>query len=445
MKVKVLCRNPDDYVRDTKKDIQKVHRNYDPSLHPFEAPREYVRALNATKLERVFAKPFLGSLDGHTDSVQCLAKHPMSLSTLLSGSCNGELKIWNLANRKCSKTLTAHTGFVRGICIDSKASYFLSVGDDQTIKQWSLPCTETEVEDAPINTIIGKSIFMSIDHHWKKPLFVTSGQQVDLWDINRAEPLKSFEWCTDSIHSVKFNPLEVSVFGSCTAERNIILYDIRANTPLKKVVMSMKTNTIAWNPMESFIFTAANEDYNLYTFDVRRLDQPVNVHMDHVSAVVDLDYSPTGREFASASFDKTIRIFEINKGHSREVYHTKRMQHVTCIKWSLDNRYILSGSDEMNLRIWKAKASEKIGKLKKREESAFRYNEKLKEKYRHHPQIKRIARHRHVPKLIYKEAQTIRIQRQSLKRKLDNKRKHSKEGTVPIVSERKKHVVGIVE
>lgn len=43
------------------------------------------------------------------------------------------------------------------------------------------------------------------------------------------------------------------------------------------------------------------------------------VHMDHVSAVLDVDYSPTGKEFVSASFDKSIRIFPVDKGHSRSV------------------------------------------------------------------------------------------------------------------------------
>lgn len=37
------------------------------------------------------------------------------------------------------------------------------------------------------------------------------------------------------------------------------------------------------------------------------------------------------------------------------------MQHVICVKWSADNKYILSGSDEMNIRLWKANASEKLG------------------------------------------------------------------------------------
>lgn len=80
-----------------------------------------------------------------------------------------------------------------------------------------------------------------------------------------------------------------------------------------------------------------------------------------MEAVTDIDYSPTGKEIVSGSYDKTIRIFEVHKGHSREVYHTKRMQRLTNVAWSLDNKYIISGSDEMNIRVWKARASEKLG------------------------------------------------------------------------------------
>ena len=46
---------------------------------------------------------------------------------------------------------------------------------------------------------------------------------------------------------------------------------------------------------------------------------------------------------------------------SRDVYHTKRMFKVTSVLWSRDNRYILSGSTDHNVRLWKARASEKLG------------------------------------------------------------------------------------
>lgn len=51
----------------------------------------------------------------------------------------------------------------------------------------------------------------------------------------------------------------------------------------------------------------------------------------------------------------------ILQGHSRDIYHTKRMQRLTSVVWSLDNKYIATASDEMNIRLWKARASEKLG------------------------------------------------------------------------------------
>ncbi|XP_075070019.1 DDB1- and CUL4-associated factor 13 [Mixophyes fleayi] len=445
MKVKVLCRNPDDYVRETKKDLQRVPRNYDPSLHPFEVPREYVRALNATKLERVFAKPFVAALEGHRDGINCMAKHPRSLSTVLSGACDGEVKIWNLVTRKCTRTIQAHEGFVRALCVRFCGSSFFTVGDDKTVKQWKMENPGYGEKEEPIHTILGKTVYTGLDHHLKNAVFATCGQQVDIWDEQRSSPMRSYTWGVDSISSVRFNPIETHILGSCAADRSIVLYDMRKPTPLKKIILEMRTNAICWNPMEAFIFTAANENYQLYTYDMRKVDAPVMVHKDHVSAVLDVDYSPTGKEFVSASFDKSIRIFPVQRGHSREVYHTKRMQHVTCIRWSADSKYILCGSDEMNIRIWKANASEKLGLLSPRERAALHYSEKLKEKFQHHPQIKRIARHRHLPKPIYSQIKEQRIMIEARRKKELNRRKHSKEGTVPVVPEKKKAVVAVVE
>lgn len=41
---------------------------------------------------------------------------------------------------------------------------------------------------------------------------------------------------------------------------------------------------------------------------------------------MDIDFAPTGREFVTGSYDRTIRLFPINAGKSREVYHGQRMQ-----------------------------------------------------------------------------------------------------------------------
>lgn len=49
--------------------------------------------------------------------------------------------------------------------------------------------------------------------------------------------------------------------------------------------------------------------------------------------------------------------------------------------YTLDNRFVLSGSDDSNLRIWKARAAEKLGTVDKREMVRKEYRDGLREKW----------------------------------------------------------------
>lgn len=231
-------------------------RNYDPALHPFEAAREYTRALNAVKLERVFAKPFIGNLEGHKDAVYCVSKHPGSLSTLLSGAYDGEVRVWDLPQRKCERSFLAHDGIVRGIAFTPDAENFITIGDDKTIKTWKFGN-----EDEPTNTVISKTVVTGISHHRKAPLFATCGEVCQIWEETRNEPVRTFKWGVDSLHDVKYNPVQTNLLAACASDRSIILYDTRETGPLRKVTLRLRTNRLSWNPMEAFSFTCANEDY----------------------------------------------------------------------------------------------------------------------------------------------------------------------------------------
>ena len=44
----------------------------------------------------------------------------------------------------------------------------------------------------------------------------------------------------------------------------------------------------------------------------------------------------------SSSYDKTVRLWRVDSGRSRDVYHTKRMQRLAAVKWSLDDKFVLS-------------------------------------------------------------------------------------------------------
>ncbi|XP_065564270.1 DDB1- and CUL4-associated factor 13-like [Artemia franciscana] len=374
-------------------------------------------------------------------AVYTLAKHPERISWLFSGSYDGELRTWGVAARKHLNTIHAHDGYIRGIAFTVEGSAFYTIGDDKTIRRWKCETPlEGNIEEV-VSTNISKSMLLSISHHWRDAKYATAGEVCQIWEESRAQPIRSFLWGVDSLHQLRFNYIETNILSACASDRSVILYDMREKKPLRKVVMKLKCNALSWNPMEAFTFTVANEDYHLYSFDMRNLNAPMNVHKDHTSAVIDVDYSPTGKEFVSGSYDKTIRIFEADKGHSRDIYHTKRMQRITCVLWSNDDKYIMSGSDEMNIRMWKARASEKLGIVKERERVALNSAAKLKEKFAAHPQIKRIARHRQVPRHVFNAKKELKAMVQSRARKEANRRAHSKPGTVPCVPERQKHVV----
>jgi WD repeat and SOF domain-containing protein 1 len=298
-------------------------RNLNSELHPFEKAREYTRALTATKMERMFAKPFLAQLgNGHVDGVYSFAKDLRRLDRVASGSGDGEVKIWDLTDRKEVMTVRAHEGIVKGLCFTSVGGdqRLLSCASDRTVKMWD-PAqnggAEGNSNNTPVATYFGTGAFNAVSHHRFDKSFATASSVVEIWDWERQKPISTLQWGYDTIHTVKFNQSETSVLASSGGDRTLILYDLRTQSPLAKVVTTFRSNQICWNPMEAFNFAAANEDHNVYIFDMRKMDRALNVLKDHVAAVMDVDYSPTGEELVTGSYDRTVRIFRAREGHSR--------------------------------------------------------------------------------------------------------------------------------
>ena len=438
VKMKAISRDRRDFTRERKGELMRVSRNPQPELHPFERAREYTRAVNAVKLDRHFAKPFVGALSGHADSVHCMAKSLGALSTVVSGGADGELRRWNLAERSTAWSTNAHSGFVRGLAFCRSGHHFVSASDDCTVKLWSAAASASDAE--PLSRYLGRHAFKDVDHHWQDHLFATAGAGLALWDSSRSEPLQTFAWGADGLTHVRFNPSEHSVLGCLSSDRSLTLYDVNTGSALQKMTMQTQANALCWNPMEPFHVTLASEDHNLYTFDIRKLDHAICVHRDHVSAVMALDYSPTGTHFVSGSYDRTLRIWEAGARASSQVYHAKRMQRLFCVTWSADASYVLSGSDDTNVRLWRAVANEGAAPLVPRERRKREYAAALVERHKHLPEVRRVKNHKHVPKSIKKAAAVKETVEATQKKREKNRRAHSKPGAVPKKDAKKKKV-----
>ena len=395
----------------------------------------------------MFAAPFVGQLGkGHVDGVYTMAKDPKALQRFASGSGDGVVKIWDLTSREEAYSTKAHEGVVKGMCWTNDRK-LVTCASDKTINIFD-PYNDVS-GSRPKTTWLGETAFTGVSHHRSLPNFAASSNVISVYDHSRSStiPLQTLHWptSTDTINALAFNQTETSMIASCATDRSIILYDLRTSSPLSKVILRLASNAISWNPMEAFNFAVANEDHNIYVFDARKISRALNVLKDHVAAVMDVEFSPTGEELVSASYDRTIRIWNRAKGHSRDIYHTKRMQRCFSAKWTPDAKFLLSGSDDGNVRLWRANASNREGIKSARQRQKLEYEDTLKKKYNHMPEIKRISRHRHVPKTVKKAGEIKGEEIAAIKRRVENERKHSKKGLIPRKSEREKMVLQIEE
>ena len=386
VKIKVLSRSTRENTRDVASDVGRVNRNLDPKLHPFDRQIEYQRALTASKLDRMFAKPFVAGLEGHVDTVNVLAKDPTNLSLILSGGCDGEIKLWNIQKKEQMHSVKAHRAFVNGLVVAPDGAAYFSCSDDKAIRMWDMDGTaqqDAHGEARPVAEYLGEHSFKSIDHSWTKGMIASAGFNLQLWDITRQQPITTFNWGIDQVTRCRFNKVEPDLILTAMSDRAVCIYDSRVEQATQKIIMSMKTNALCWNPMEPMTFLAASEDSNIYQFDARRMDKAQLVFVSHVGPVLDVDYAPTGKEMVSGSFDRTIRLWktDVCDGTSRDIYHTKRMRRVGTVEWTLDNNFVISGSDDMNVRVWKSNASQPLQHLFLREKKKLEYNNKLRQRY----------------------------------------------------------------
>merc|ERR1711948_238391 len=125
------------------------------------------------------------------------------------------------------------------------------------------------------------------------------------------------------------------------------------------------------------------------------------VHQDFVAPVLDVDFSSTGLEFVAGSYDRTVRIFPAMDGHSREIFSAKRMQRVHAVKFSENGAYILSGSDDMNIRLWKSNNNKKNNILLSKKKRKNDLNRSLIKRYGHMPKIIFFLKKRFMYKIVY--------------------------------------------
>nr|UXY87516.1 nucleolar snRNP protein [Cryptomonas sp.] len=301
------------------------------------------------KKRKYLYRPFVRSFSGHVDGVLCIKRHSKHPSLFFSGGSDGQVKFWIVSKKKCIHSIQAHESFIRDLAVDFSGLTLLSCSDDFSLKLWHI----SEIQVKPKACFENNSIFNSISTHPSSHFFATGGKEILLWDLNKFEPIQKLVWGLTSVSRIQFNPIEHNIISSCGSDRSILFCDLRIHKPIEKVLLDMRSNDISWSFFNPWEFTVANEDSNLYSFDLRNLKEVSKIYRGHVMPVLSIDQDPTSQLFASGSCDNTIRLYKNNVQVSNEIFFTQRMRRILDLSFSLDGQYLISASEDGDLRLWR--------------------------------------------------------------------------------------------
>ena len=147
----------------------------------------------------------LKTLDGHTDDISCAAVTPDG-RTAISGSWNGTLKVWDIANIATGRelhTLTGHTAYVPAIAVTPDGRTAISGSRDKTLKVWDI------ATGGALRTLTGHAdavLAVALTPDGRYAISGSHDKTLKVWDIATGRELRTLTGHTDWVRAVAVTP-----------------------------------------------------------------------------------------------------------------------------------------------------------------------------------------------------------------------------------------------
>ncbi|KAL0481146.1 transducin (beta)-like 1 [Acrasis kona] len=316
-------------------------------------------------------------LKGHTHEVFICAWSPTSSSVLASGSGDSTARIWSLPPGQCGSNMTSLASSNPIVLSHSSSEMISPAGSskDVTTLDWSgdgsMLATGSYDGKARIWNSEG-SLLCTLDKHkgpifslkWnKKGDYLLSGS-VDntaiIWDVSNGEVKQQFRNHTAPTLDVDWRN-DVS-FATCSTDKMIYVCKLGDQRPMRVFQgHEDEVNAIRWDPSGNLL-ASCSDDFTAKIWSMKH-DQCLHDFREHTKEIYTIKWSPTGQGtrysnsdvvLASASFDATIKIWDVNVGKC--LYSLiKHKDPVYSVAFSPNGEYLASGSYDRSLHIWSVK------------------------------------------------------------------------------------------
>ncbi|MEG4326884.1 serine/threonine-protein kinase [Microcoleus sp. herbarium5] len=285
------------------------------------------------------------TLTGHSKWVQSVAISPDG-QTLVSGSEDRTIKIWNLATGNLIRTLSGHSIWVRSVAISPDGQTLVSGGGDKTITIWNLATGNL------IGTLSGHSDSVSSVAISPDGQTLVSGSEdktIKIWNLAAGNLIRTLSGHSNSVLSVAISP-DGQTLVSGSEDNTIKIWNLATGNLIRTSGHSDSVLSVAISPDGQTLVSGSWDKtikiWNLATGNLIR----TSGHSDPVWSVA---ISPDGQTLVSSgSVDKTIKIWNLATGNLIRTL-SGHSNDVISVAISPDGQTLVSGSFDDTIKIWR--------------------------------------------------------------------------------------------
>jgi WD40 repeat protein len=286
------------------------------------------------------------NLNGHSSYVNTLAISPDG-QTLVSGSADKTIKIWNLSTGQEIRTLAGHSNPVNSIVISPDGQTLVSGSADKTIKIWNLSTGQE------IRTLTGHSNpvnSLAISSDWQTLVSGSADKTIKIWNLSTGQEIRSITGNFSYVNALAISP-DGQTLVSGNADKAIKIWNLSTGQEIRTLKgHSSYVDCLVISPDgQTLVSGSADKTIKIWNLSTGK---EIRTLIGHSSWVKSLAISPDGQTLVSGSADKTIKIWNLSTGQEIRTLKGHSSQ-VNSLAISSDRETLVSASADKTIKVWR--------------------------------------------------------------------------------------------